>query len=371
VSTTSRQDRAAEGLLRQIFELGRALAEITNLKDRVLAENTILKEEVAQARHSTELVGESEAHRAVLRQVQLVGPTDAPVLLLGETGTGKCLVAREIHEQSGRRDRSFVKIDCGAIAPTLIESELFGHEKGAFTGATEMKPGHFELADSGTLFLDEIGELPRELQPKLLRALHEGEVQRVGSTELKRVDVRVIAATNCDLERAVHNGEFRSDLYYRLAVFPIVLPPLRKRREDIPLLTTYFVSRAATSIRKTIKVIPDEVTDALAAYDWPGNIRELRNVVERAMILSRGETLELQSPLDPRRNQHVPAGSASEKDLAVMERRHIVNVLEQCGGKIKGTGNAAEQLGLKPSTLRSRMKKLEILRPRALNEAVG
>jgi len=306
-----------------------------------------------------------------LQQVQLVAPTDATVLLLGETGTGKGLIARRVHEQSGRRDSSFVKVDCAAIPPTLIESELFGHEKGAFTGATSWKPGHFALANGGTLFLDEIGELPRELQAKLLRALHDGEIQRIGATEIEKVDVRVIAATNRDLERAVDSGEFRSDLYYRLAVFPIVLPPLRKRREDIPLLTTYFIGSAAASLRKTIKVIPDEVTDALVAYDWPGNIRELRNVVERAMILSRGDTLELESQLNLRRNQHVPAGNASQKDLAAIERRHIVNVLEQCGGKIKGTGNAAEQLGLKPSTLRSRMKKLEILRPRALKEAVG
>ncbi len=371
VSTKSRQDGAAEELLRQIFGLGRALLEATQLKDQLRVENTILKEEVAQAHGGTELVGTSEALRAVLEHVQLVGPTDATVLLLGETGTGKGLIARKVHEQSDRRDRSFVKVDCGAIPPTLIESELFGHEKGAFTGATWRKPGHFALANGGTLFLDEICELPRELQAKLLRVLHDGEVQRIGSTEIEKVDVRVIAATNRDLERAVDTGEFRSDLYYRLAVFPIVLPPLRKRREDIPLLTTYFVCRAATSFRKTITVIPDEVINALVAYDWPGNVRELRNVVERAMILSRGETLELGLPLDPRPNQHVPEGRAPEKDLAAMERRHIVNILEQCGGKIKGPGNAAEQLGLKPSTLRSRMKKLEILRPRALNEAIG
>jgi len=358
-------------MLGQIFDLARALLEVTELKDRLRTENTILKEEVTQARGATELVGASEAFRAVLQQVQLVGPTDATVLLLGETGTGKGLLAREVHERSGRRDKRFVMVDCGAIPPTLIESELFGHEKGAFTGATRRMLGHFALANGGTLFLDEIGELPRELQAKLLRVLHDGEVQRIGSTEIEKVDVRVIAATNRDLERAVDNGEFRSDLYYRLAVFPIVLPPLRKRREDIPLLTAYFVSRAGTSLRKTIKVIPDEVTNALVAYDWPGNIRELRNVLERAMILSRGETLELELPLDPRRSQPVPAGSASDKGLAAMERRHIVNVLEQCDGKIKGTGNAAEQLGLKPSTLRSRMKKLEILRPRALKQAVG
>ncbi len=358
-------------MLRQIFDLARALLEVTQLKDRLRAENTMLKVEVAQASRATELVGASDALRAVLEQVQLVAPTDATVLLQGETGTGKGLIAQRIHEQSNRRGRSFVKVDCGAIPPTLIESELFGHEKGAFTGATRRKPGHFALANGGTLFLDEIGELPRELQVKLLRALHDGEVQRIGSTEIEKVDVRVIAATNRDLDRAVDNGEFRSDLYYRLAVFPIVLPPLRKRREDIPLLTAYFVGRAATSLRKTIKVIPGDVTDALAAYDWPGNVRELRNVVERAMILSRGETLELGSPLDPRRSQHVPAGSTSTKDLAAVERRHIVDVLAQCGGKIKGTGNAAEQLGLKPSTLRSRMKKLQILRPRALNEAAG
>ena len=371
MSTNSRQNRVAEDMLRQIFDLGRALAEVTELKDRLRAENIVLNEEVTQARHATELVGESQALRAVLQHVQLVAPTDATVLLLGETGTGKGLIAREVHERSGRRDRSFVKVDCGAIPPTLIESELFGHEKGAFTGATGRKPGHFELADGGTLFLDEVGELPCELQAKLLRALHDGEVQRIGSTKIKKVDVRVIAATNCDLERAVDDGEFRSDLYYRLAVFPIVMPPLRKRREDIPLLTSYFVSRAVTSIRKTIKVIPDKVTKALIAYDWPGNVRELRNVVERAMILSSGETLLLESPLEPRRSHHVSAGSASQKDLAAMERCHIVNVLEQCGWKIKGAGNTAEQLGLKPSTLRSRMKKLRISRPRASNEAAG
>ncbi len=371
MSTTSRQSSASEGMLRQIFDLARALLEVTQVKDRLGVENTLLREEVAQAHPATELVGTSEALRAVLQQIQLVAPTDATILLLGETGTGKCIFARKIHEQSDRRNRPYVKVDCGAIPPTLIESELFGHEKGAFTGATGRKPGHFALANGGTLFLDEIGELPRDLQAKLLRVLHDGEIQRIGSREIEKVDVRIIAATNRDLERAVENGEFRSDLYYRLAVFPIVLPPLRKRPEDIPLLTSYFISRAPPSIRKLIKVIPDEVTNALVAYDWPGNVRELRNVVERAMILTRGETLYLELPLDPRRSRHAAAASTSETGLAAIERRHIVNVLEQCDGKIKGPGNAAEQLGLKPSTLRSRMKRLEILRPRALNEAIG
>jgi len=350
-------------MLGQIFDLARALLEVTQLKDRLRTENTILKEEVTQARGVTELVGASEAFRAVLQQVQLVGPTDATVLLLGETGTGKGLIARKVHEQSGRRDRSFVTVDCGAIPPSLIESELFGHEKGAFTGATTRKPGHFALADGGTLFLDEIGELPRELQAKLLRVLHDGEVQRIGSTEIEKVDVRVIAATNRDLERAVDTGEFRSDLYYRLAVFPIVVPPLRKRREDIPLLTAYFVSRAGTSLRKTIKVIPDEVTNALVAYDWPGNIRALRHSIERAVILSESDQFEpqdFQISNDSNQPARVPtSGEATgnvgdDFNLEKLEKRAIAQAL---GRNRYNISHTAKDLGLTRAALYRRMEK--------------
>jgi PAS domain S-box-containing protein len=352
--------RKAERSLRE------SLVELRTLKERLQIENIYLKEEAESRNRQDAIVGDSEALRAVLEQVKLVAPTGANVLLLGETGTGKGLIAREIHQRSCRKDRQFVTVDCAALPATLIESELFGHEKGAYTGATRRKLGHLELADGGTLFLDEIGELPRELQSKLLRAVQDGEFQRLGASTTRRVDVRVIAATNRDLSLAVQNGDFRSDLYYRLAVFPITLPPLRERRADIKSLTWFFVDRTRTSIRRRIEHVPDDALDALVAYDWPGNVRELQNVIERAVILSPTDTLELDPSFAPRPGSKAQKPHALQQDLAAVQRNHILSVLQECDWKIKGAGNTADRLGLKVSTLRSRMKKLQLTRPQAM-----
>jgi transcriptional regulator with GAF, ATPase, and Fis domain len=282
----------------------------------------------------------------------------------GETGTGKELVAKAIHYESPRRDKPLISVNCAAIPETLIESELFGHEKGAFTGAYSRQTGRFELADGGTLFLDEIGDLPLELQAKLLRVLQEGEFERLGSARTLKVDVRIIAATNHDLEQRVTQQQFRADLYYRLNTFPIRLPPLRGRREDIPLLAWYFIDKHQHRLGRHIDKIPARAMAGLQQYDWPGNIRELENLIERALILSPGPVLQL----DPHMPVTEPAPTATaisaerQTDLDSVERDHIVGVLDQCDWKIQGTGNAAERLGLKPSTLRGRMKKLGIER---------
>jgi transcriptional regulator with GAF, ATPase, and Fis domain/predicted ATPase len=342
-------------------ELRQALKEVARLKDRLHAENVYLREEILGAHGFEEIVGKSDILKRVLNTVAQVAATDATVLILGETGTGKELVARAIHSRSLRKERTLVRINCATLPATLIESELFGHEKGAFTGALARKMGRFELADGGTIFLDEIGELPLELQAKLLRVLQEGEFERVGSAVTQKVSVRVIAATNRDLKREAEEGKFRRDLYYRLSVFPIELPPLRSRSNDIPLLAWYFISKKQAELGKTISKIPKDVMETLVTYQWPGNIRELENVIERAVILSHGPALTLHDSLGG--GQTFSSHNTAVTDLDEIERRHILQVLEQCSWKVKGTGNAADKLGLNPSTLSFRMRKLGIARP--------
>jgi transcriptional regulator with GAF, ATPase, and Fis domain len=341
-----------------------ALEENERLRQQLAAENEYLQEEVRDAGDFGEIVGQSAGLRAALALVDQVAGTDAPVLLLGETGTGKELLARAIHQRSGRRDRPLVAINCAALPPTLIESELFGHEKGAFTGATQARPGRFELADGGTLFLDEIGDLDPALQTKLLRALQEGEIQRLGSGVTRKVDARVVAATNRDLARAMEEGRFRSDLYYRLGVFPIRVPPLRERAEDVPLLVWYLVRSRQRRLGRDIKSISRRAMEALQAYGWPGNVRELQNVVERALILSPGPTLRVDEALGlAARALNGAAPAPRGLSLRDNERAHVLRVLEACRWKIEGRGHAAERLGVHPSTLRNRMKILGIERP--------
>ncbi len=347
--------RLHHSLKQEVETRRRAEAELAALKDRLEAEKVYLQEEIQS--HFEEIVGNSDAIRRVLYKVEQVAATDATVLILGETGTGKELFARALHRLSPRRERPLVKVNCAALPATLIESELFGHEKGAFTGALCRKAGRFELADSGTLFLDEIGDLPLDLQAKLLRVLQEGEFERLGGLTLK-VDVRIIAATNRDLEQAMTEGTFRSDLYYRLTVFPIELPPLRERGDDLQLLVRYFVGRKRGKLGSRVEKIPQKVMERLAAYDWPGNVRELENVVERALILSPDDTLRLDESFGAART--APGGSERFVDV---ERAHIHGVLEASGWKIKGQGNAADRLGFTPQKVRYRMKKLGIVRP--------
>jgi transcriptional regulator with GAF, ATPase, and Fis domain len=338
-----------------------ALEENERLRERLAEENVYLQEEVHEAR-SGEIVGQSEALRATLMRVGQVAGLDVPVLLLGQTGTGKELLARAIHAGSRRSQRPLIAVNCAALPATLIESELFGYERGAFTGALRTKPGRFELADKGTLFLDEIGELEPALQATLLRVLGEGEIQRLGSTTSRKVDVRLITATNRDLARAMREGRFREDLYYRLSVFPIDVPPLRERREDIPLLVWHFIRLRQRALGRSITNVPAAAMDQLTAYSWPGNVRELQNVIERAMILSPGPDLNVTEALGQVSAER--EGDAPSADgLKAVERAHIVRVLTACNWKIEGPGQAAERLGLRPSTLRNRMKKLRISRP--------
>ena len=315
-----------------------------------------------------DMVGKSNALRKVLEQVAIVAPTDSTVLLHGETGTGKELVARALHSLSPRKDRNLVRLNCAAIPAGLVESELFGHEKGAFTGALIQKRGRFELADNGTLFLDEIGDISLELQPKLLRALQEQEFERLGSTKTTRVDVRMIAATHRDLWTMIREGKFREDLFYRLNVFPIEIPPLRERREDIPLLVHYFVARFARLMEKRIGSVPARAMDALANAPWPGNIRELENFIERCVILTRGDQLlvpthELVRP--------APASKLHASTFHEAERLAIINALQACRGRIAGRGGAAEHLGLKRTTLQRKMSRLNISRSDYNPEPVG
>ncbi len=335
--------------------------EIAALKARLEQENIYLQEEIKTDHNFEEIIGESRTLKKMLKAVERVAKTDTTVLLLGETGTGKELIARAIRHLSPRKAKALVKVNCAALPAGLIESELFGHEKGAFTGALSRKIGRFELADGGTIFLDEIGDLPLELQAKLLRVLQEGEFERVGGSPTIKVDVRVIAATNRDLEKATQEGRFRPDLYYRLNVFPIRLPSLRERREDIPLLVRYLVMKYGTKLGKRIETIPQKAMHVLLAYPWPGNVRELENVIERAVILSQGSQLELGEWLAK------PAGSGRSEGLATLEeleREHIVRTLELTGWRVSGERGAANLLGLKPTTLESRMKKLGIQRKR-------
>jgi formate hydrogenlyase transcriptional activator len=340
-----------------------AFDEIEALKDQLHMELVYLEEEVRTEHNFDDIIGESAALRRVLKQVEAVASTDATVLIRGETGTGKDLVARALHDLSPRRARTLVKLNCAAIPTGLVESELFGHEKGAFTGAIAHKVGRFELAHQGTLFLDEVGDIPPELQPKLLRALQEQEFERLGSTRTVRVDVRLVAATNRDLAQMVGDGRFRSDLYYRLNVFPVVLPPLRERREDIPMLARHFTQRFALRMGRRIETIPAAVMDALVRYPWPGNIREMQNVIERAVILSPGPALHIPpgdlkpgaAPADG------PAGAAVT--LADAEREHVLRALRAARWVLRGPNGAAARLGMKRSTLQWKMKKLGISRP--------
>jgi formate hydrogenlyase transcriptional activator len=307
------------------------------------------------------IVGRSSALRRVLQLVETVASGDSTVLLLGETGTGKELVARAIHNRSQRKNRTFVKLNCAAIPSGLLESELFGHERGAFTGAITQKTGRLEVADQGSLFLDEIGDIPLELQPKLLRVLQEREFERLGSTRTKKVDVRVVAATHRDLEEMILKKEFRSDLYYRLNVFPISIPPLRERTDDIPLLVRHFVQEAAQRMNKTIDTISPSTMEALAQYRWPGNIRELENVIERAVILTPNSALHV--PLRDLRSRVLPGnGNEKSRTLADVERDHIRSVLQETRWVLSGPRGAAKRLGLNRSTLHFRMKKLGIVR---------
>ncbi len=353
----------AAALLRRDHErrLRASLAEVEALRERLQSENEYLRQGRLAAEGFEDLVGESAALRNVLFQAEQVAPTDSTVLLLGETGTGKELIANAIHARSGRRARTLVRVNCAALPPTLIESELFGHEKGAFTGAVSRKVGRFELADRGTLFLDEIGELPFDLQAKLLRVLQEGEFERVGSSVPQKVDVRLIAASNRDLAAAARDGTFRPDLYYRLRVFPIELVPLRARKEDIPVLVWHFLGELSAAIGRKIERVPAATMDRLVAYDWPGNIRELRNVLERAVILSPGSTLLLEELGESAQVAGAAIADGSGlRTLEGVEREHILRALESCDWRVRGKDNAASRLGLNASTLYSRMKKLGI-----------
>jgi formate hydrogenlyase transcriptional activator len=339
-----------------------AFQQIEALNDRLSRENVYLEEEVRAENNFGDIVGESAALRQVLKGVETVAPTDSTVLVLGETGTGKELIARALHELSPRKGRTFVKLNCAAMPTGLLESELFGHEKGAFTGAISQKVGRFELAHQGTLFLDEVGDIPPELQPKLLRVLQEQEFERLGSTKVIKVNVRLVAATNRDLARMVADETFRADLYYRLNVFPVALPPLRERPDDIPRLARHFTQRFARRMGRRIEAIPTAVMEALVRYPWPGNVRELQNVIERAVILSPGQSLQV-PPGDLRLVVTHPAAPAPVAvTLVDAEREHILGALRETGGVLGGPGGAAARLGMKRSTLYKKMKKLGISR---------
>jgi formate hydrogenlyase transcriptional activator len=333
-----------------------AYGEIAELKDKLAQEKLYLEDEIRGEMDFEGIVGQSSALRNVLRLVETVAPSDSTVLLLGETGTGKELIARAIHDRSRRKDRTFVKLNCAAIPTGLLESELFGHERGAFTGAISQKLGRLELADQGTLFLDEVGDIPIEIQPKLLRALQEREFERLGSTHTKKVDVRLVAATNRDLDKMIEAREFRSDLYYRLNVFPIRIPPLRERPEDIPLLVRYFAQKYERRMEKKIESIPAAALKTLSSWHWPGNIRELENFIERAVILTRGTALEVPVSELRRTGAAVPTSSPRESS----ERDDILRILKETNGRVAGPNGAAMRMGIKRTTLISRMKKLAI-----------
>ena len=336
----------------------RAYREIAELTDKLKKEKLYLQDEIRSVLNFEEIVGESPALKHVLAQVNTVAPLDATVLILGETGTGKELIARAIHRMSSRKDASFIKLNCAAIPTGLLESELFGHEKGAFTGAINAKIGRLELADKGTLFLDEVGDIPLELQPKLLRVLQDQEFERLGGVRTIRVNIRLIAATNRDLAKSVAAREFRSDLYYRLHVFPVHMPPLRERGKDIELLVRYFVQKFSRRMNKQIETIPTETMNALTHWEWPGNVRELENFIERSVILSENAVLNV--PLSELRpTLH---GDRQDATLESLEREHILRVLRETGGVISGLRGAAARLGMKRTTLQSRMQKMGITR---------
>ena len=350
--------------------LKRALKEVQLLKEKLEAENIYLQNEIKQEHNFNEIVSQSEVIKsAVLEKIQQVADTDAAVLILGESGTGKELIARAVQSVSKRSTRPLVKVNCAALPANLIESELFGHEKGAFTGAINQKTGRFELADGGTLFLDEVGEIPMDLQPKLLRVVQEGEFERVGGSKTIKVDVRIIAATNRDLEASVKNNEFRADLFYRLNVFPIISPSLRERKEDIPILVTHFCKKFSLKFRKRIDSVSREVLEMLMKYDWPGNVRELENIIERGIIVAKSNVLEVgdwlpQTMLDSLKSALIstPVNDSSAGRLEDIERNHIVEVLNKTRWKIRGENGAAKILDLNPTTLEARMKKLGIER---------
>ena len=340
-------------------QLRQQLAEINTLKIQLEKENVYLREEINTERGFGKIIGGSDALKYVLFRAQQVAPTDATVLILGETGTGKGMVAHAIHEMSTRKEKSMITINCAALPENLIESELFGREKGAFTGAHARQIGRFEVADGGTIFLDEIGEMPLALQAKLLGVLQDGQFERLGSTRTIKVNVRVIAATSRDLKLDVRNGRFREDLYYRLNVFPVSIPPLRMRSEDIPELVHYFIDKYARKSNKQIETVSKSTMQILQTYPWPGNVRELEHIIERAIITSTGSTLQLADKLD-----HETEDKPEEalRDLEAIEREHILKVLQKTRWKVNGEGSAAAILGLKPSTLRFRIKKLGITR---------
>lgn len=334
-----------------------ALQQIKTLNERIEAENVYLREEIRMSHPHGDIVGESKAINRVLMYAKQVAPTDSTVLILGETGTGKELVARAIHDMSPRKDKSLVVVNCAAMPQGLVERELFGNEKGAYTGATTTEIGRFEAADGGTMFLDEVGELPLETQAKLLRVLENGEFQRLGSTDTVSVDVRVIVATNRDLEKAVEDGSFRRDLFFRLNVFPITIPPLRDRREDIEPLVWSFVNEFGAGMGRKVEKISQVSFDSLMQYPWPGNVRELRNVIERAMISMDGTTLSVTAPAK------VAGRASSNETLDEVQRRHILSILDRTGWRVRGKRGAALILQIAPSTLESRMAKLGIRRP--------
>jgi len=370
----------ASGQIAIAIENALAYREISELKDKLAQEKLYLEEEFRSEMGFEQIIGNSTALKHVLQQVETVAPNDSTVLLLGETGTGKELIARAIHDRSRRKQRTLVKLNCAAIPTGLLESELFGHEKGAFTGAISQKIGRLELADQGTLFLDEVGDIPIEIQPKLLRALQEREFERLGSTHTRKVNVRLVAATNRDLEKMIADREFRSDLYYRLNVFPIRIPPLRDRKEDIPLLVSYFVQKFSKEMQKDVEAVPTAVMKGLTAWDWPGNIRELENFIERAVIVTRGKSLE--APLGELRKtdmdktnyvvrkeqKHIVEESSGwpigkngvAEEYAKKRREEIIGVLSACKGRVGGPDGAAARLGMNRTTLLSRMKKFGI-----------
>ncbi len=341
--------------------LGNAMAfqHISELKDQLTEQKQYLEDELKTEFNFDEIIGHSKPIRRVLKQVETVAPTDSTVLILGETGTGKELLARAVHDLSPRRSHTFVRVNCASIPAGLLESELFGHEKGAFTGAIATRVGRLELAHQGTIFLDEVGDIPLELQPKLLRALQEKEFERLGSTRTIATDVRIVAATNRDLRKLVAAGQFRSDLFYRLDVFPITVPPLRERSEDIPLLVQYFLTKFSHRMKKNIETVLPQGMQALCGYSWPGNIRELEHVIERAVILSQGPVLKVPAFEGAPAEAGLPSNSSALEDI---EREHIMRVLREAKGKIGGRGGAAERLGMNRTTLNSRMQKLKISR---------
>lgn len=347
--------KKAEGSLQVSY------AEIKQLKERLQAENVYLQQEVARQSNFGEIIGQSNALSRVFSQVEQVAPMNATVLLLGETGTGKGVVARAIHNSSTRRGRAFVTVDCTTLPATLAESELFGRERGAFTGSDTRQIGRFELADGGTMFLDEIGEMPLELQSKLLRVIQDGEFERLGNPRTIKIDIRIIAATNRNLAEEVKNGKFREDLFYRLNVFPITMPPLRQRREDIPLLVNHFVAKFNKKIGKNIESVSKDTLKSLQEYHWPGNVREVESVIERAVIISQGAVLQVLDRFDASRRTEKPVVQEL-KALVELEHDHILQVLQKTGWRIEGEKGAALLLGLNASTLRARMRKYGIVR---------